>query len=322
MKSNPRMQQRGVKLDNLDDLVRFSGAVFQSGLVPGTIKSAQAVMVVIQAGAELGIPPVQSLQSFAITSGKLSIWGDSMLGVCMASDQFDHDVFHEKFEKGVAYCTMGRIGHAPITRTFSTDDAKRAGLHGKNDIWKQYGDRMLQMRARAYACRDLFPDLLRGLGAFEAGADIEEVPIEADDNPPVKEKTALAAAMAEPVVDKAPDASDQTKAIQPTTTLAKDGEVVFGEPDPVDGLTPEEVIAQLGMYATARANTDGAPSVDEWVDVNLCGVINGLQYKPNGGVKWFGEGKSEAQKANRIAAARTHLSMLIATSEAANGAKD
>jgi hypothetical protein len=46
------------------------------------------------------------------------------------------------------------------------EDAKRAGLLGK-DNWKNYPRRMLQMRARSWALRDCFSDVLLGMRLAE-----------------------------------------------------------------------------------------------------------------------------------------------------------
>jgi len=51
----------------------------------------------------------------------------------------------------------------PVTKTFSVEDAKRAGLWQKPGPWTDYPKRMLAMRARAFALRDAFPDVLAGL---------------------------------------------------------------------------------------------------------------------------------------------------------------
>ena len=52
------------------------------------------------------------------------------------------------------------------------EDAKRAGLYGKQGPWQQYPKRMLQMRARAWALRDVFPDVLRGVHVAEEAQDL------------------------------------------------------------------------------------------------------------------------------------------------------
>lgn len=50
-----------------------------------------------------------------------------------------------------------------FTGVFSVADAKTAGLWGKQGPWKQFPDRMLQMRARGFAARDGAADVLGGL---------------------------------------------------------------------------------------------------------------------------------------------------------------
>jgi hypothetical protein len=54
---------------------------------------------------------------------------------------------------------------------FSVTDAKKAQLWGKGGPWSQYARRMLQMRARGFALRDAFPDVLRGLITAEEAQD-------------------------------------------------------------------------------------------------------------------------------------------------------
>ena len=70
-----------------------------------------------------------------------------------------------------------------VTRTFSAEDAKRAGLAGKSGPWTQYPDRMMQLRARAFALRDTFADKLRGINVREEVQDYQV--IDAPDGPPV-----------------------------------------------------------------------------------------------------------------------------------------
>jgi hypothetical protein len=67
-----------------------------------------------------------------------------------------------------------RRGQPPERRTFSVADAKRAKLWFKAGPWTTYPDRMLQMRARGFAIRDVFPDALRGVITAEEAVDIVE----------------------------------------------------------------------------------------------------------------------------------------------------
>lgn len=62
------------------------------------------------------------------------------------------------------------------------DDAAKAGLKGKQGPWTQYPKRMMQMRARSWALRDVFPDVLRGMPVAEEVMDY--APTERDITPP------------------------------------------------------------------------------------------------------------------------------------------
>jgi hypothetical protein len=66
-----------------------------------------------------------------------------------------------------------------LTRSFSVADAKKASLWGKAGPWSNYPKRMLQMRARSWALRDAFPDVLRGIGIKEEQHDIPPAPAKA-----------------------------------------------------------------------------------------------------------------------------------------------
>lgn len=131
----------------------------------------ESIVVALQYGAEMGLGPMASLQNIAVINGRPRLWGDGLLAVCRASGRFDEAAFEEKIvqENGdmVAYCTVRRLPNGkPITRSFSMSQAQRAGLTGK-DAWKMYPERMLQLRARGFACRDAFADALLGIPIAE-----------------------------------------------------------------------------------------------------------------------------------------------------------
>lgn len=67
---------------------------------------------------------------------------------------------------------MKRKGGVEQVRSFSMDDAIKAGLAGKQGPWSQYPKRMRQMRARAFALRDVFPEVLRGMPVAEELQDM------------------------------------------------------------------------------------------------------------------------------------------------------
>ena len=165
------LDQHGVQLRSFDEMARFCKAIVNSGLAPKSFNSPEAVMVAIQHGMELGLAPMQALQSIAIVNGKPVVYGDTALAIATAHPAF-LDI-EETVEGNVATCVVKRRDRSAVVRTFSEADAKKAGLWGKSGPWQQYPSRMLQMRARSWALRDAFPDALRGLGIREEVQDYQ-----------------------------------------------------------------------------------------------------------------------------------------------------
>jgi len=158
-------------------------------LVPQGFESPDLCLIAIMQGMEMGLPPMMALQRMALVEGKLTLWGDGALalvlksGLCTsmtewmdvcdqngdpglrsAKDQTFNPGFDRDQENWVAHCEVQRLSWPePIIRSFSVRDAKRAGLWQKEGPWMDYPKRMLQMRARAFALRDVFADVLGGL---------------------------------------------------------------------------------------------------------------------------------------------------------------
>ena len=175
---------KGLQLRTLEDMYRFAQYVASSGLAPKGMERPEAILVALEYGAEIGLRPVQALQNVAVINGRPSIWGDAMLSLCMTSPAWDASKFQEYWE-GIpgaddyrAVCQVARKGCPPVVREFSIFKAKRAGLWGKTGPWQTYPERMLQMRARAWALRDAFADVLKGCLAAEEIIGVEPIGVE------------------------------------------------------------------------------------------------------------------------------------------------
>lgn len=169
---------KGLELKGIEDMYRFAQYVAASGFAPKGMDRPESIVVAIQMGQELGMSPMASLQNIAVINGRPSVWGDAVKAIVLASGQCVG--FTETFEgdgdKLTAVCEIERRWYETVRRTFSVADAKAAELWSKAGPWKQYPKRMLQMRARSWACRDAFPDALRGLLTVEEAQ--EAMPID------------------------------------------------------------------------------------------------------------------------------------------------
>lgn len=155
---------------NFEQALTFSDYLAESDLVPKDFKGRPGnCLIAMQWGAELGLKPLQALQNLAIINGRPALWGDAVIALVRSSPLCEFII--ESDDGHTATCRVKRRGEPEQSRTFGMDDAKTAGLLGKSGPWTQYPKRMRQMRARAFALRDVFPDVLRGLPVAEEVMD-------------------------------------------------------------------------------------------------------------------------------------------------------
>lgn len=167
-------QVRPLQLNTFEEMWRFAGALAKSGMLPksylpkdGKLTEDEArakAMVALQLGAEVGLQPMQSIQSIYVVNGVPTLWGAGQLAVVRQSGlmvKFKEWVTGAGLDM-VAYCQVQRRGEDEATFEFSWKDAVAAGLTGK-DTYKQHPKRMCGMRARSRALNDIFPDVLKGL---------------------------------------------------------------------------------------------------------------------------------------------------------------
>ena len=159
----------GVRFSDFDTGWRMAKAIVNANMQPKSFGTGQtatsACFVAMQAGAEIGLSPMQAIQNIAVINGKPGIYGPAALalvegsGLLADSDEGMEGTGDARFARVV----LTRVGRKPRSFTFSVADAKRASLWGKTGPWTQYPDRMLLARARGFALRDVFPDVLLGV---------------------------------------------------------------------------------------------------------------------------------------------------------------
>lgn len=173
---------RGISLVSLADYLEFGKMVANTEFAPKAMrgKAADCALAAIY-GSEIGVTPMAALQNIAVINGKPSVYGDLLLALCMASPlcAYVKEKVDGQGDEMVATCETLRRGYdAPTVRTFSMADAKNAGLLQKDGPWKQYTARMLAMRARGFALRDAFPDVLRGVISAEEAQDYQTITVD------------------------------------------------------------------------------------------------------------------------------------------------
>lgn len=155
---------------NLEHYMRVADMMAKSTMVPkGLIGKPADILICMDMGNQLGIPFMQALQDIAVINGRPSLYGDGLLAVVQGHK--DYEWIEETSTSSEATCTIKRRNHEPHTVVFTVDDAKKAKLWNKAGPWSEYPQRMLQMRARGFAIRDIFADALRGVKIAEEAQD-------------------------------------------------------------------------------------------------------------------------------------------------------
>jgi hypothetical protein len=119
----------------------------------------------------------------------------------------------------------------PIERRFSVGQARKANLLGKAGPWQEYPDRMLAMRARSFAGRDAFPDLLRGIRTAE---EVLDMPADAE-----------TAKLPAPVVRRLSDTPGATTAPVPPASVEPSAPIEIG---PAGVVSVKHVMSEDDMY--------------------------------------------------------------------------
>jgi len=172
------INRQGFAPATITEAMEFSKMLADSSMVPRAYQGKpQDIMVCVQWGYEIGLQPMQALQNIAVINGKPSVYGDAAMALVQASpvcEGVEEYMEGEGTANPVAVCVANRKGRKPVTARFSVEDAKRAGLWGKQGPWQAYPKRMLAMRARGFALRDAFPDVLKGLITAEEAQDFPD----------------------------------------------------------------------------------------------------------------------------------------------------
>ena len=166
--------QQPVVTGDLEMMWRLSQRVSNTPFVPTGLRGKpESVLACILYGAELGLGPMQSLNSIHVIEGRTAM-SPELMRAMVARHGHRIDVI----ENSATACEVKGIRAdtgSTATVRWTMEDAKLAGLAGKNN-WKTYPRAMLLARATSELCRIVFPDIIAGLSYTpEEVASIEGV---------------------------------------------------------------------------------------------------------------------------------------------------
>lgn len=174
---NTALAQRGMGFDlspqTFEQALTFAKYLAESEMVPKQYRGRPGdCLIAMQWGHEIGLKPLQALQSIAAVNGKPSLYGDAGKAMLLAKGcKIEEDDAELIRASGIARCKITRPGRGTTERTFSVEDARTAQLWGKAGPWTTSPYRQMAWRAFWFAARDAAADLLRGMGGAEEAAD-------------------------------------------------------------------------------------------------------------------------------------------------------
>jgi hypothetical protein len=262
-KNEIMLASQGMQLESIDDMYRASQMFHGSGLCRADLDTPQKICVVLQAGAELGFLPWQSLQSFYVVHGRVGMDGAAMVGLIRKNKTceylsmlFEGEPYKDSFSAIVL--SKRRDEAVEHTTAFSVGDARLAKLWGAKDNWTKYPKDMLTWRAVSRHARLYYPDVITGFytkdeleqmepptplrdGGAEPGVDGLMKRIESQTKTP--EAEAPASAIPEPERPKkkrgrpkkekldAEESKPEPQDPEPTTSAAQEPEISEHEPE-------------------------------------------------------------------------------------------
>jgi len=150
----------------------MSDVFITSGALPNTIKNAAQLMLVLQAGYEAGLQPVDSINSMYIVNGKVVMYGDTVISQVHKAG---HKIIWGECTDEKAEVTIERGDNGEkLSGTATIAEARKAGVVDKSQAWQKYPKRMLKYKAFAETAHFIVPDALKGIGIAEEFEGVEE----------------------------------------------------------------------------------------------------------------------------------------------------
>lgn len=173
-----------------DDMRRMAGEMATSDLLPVHLKGKPAsLMIILMTAKELGIGPMQGIDSVDVIQGKRSIKPEAQVALIRSKAPESFISFKEDWATSTFSCTMApsrdRMDEA-FTSTWNDERAKAMGLLTKENYQKQKMT-MFKWRAIGDAARTVFPHVTKGIYNSIEAQDFMGGPDDRKSSPSLKE---------------------------------------------------------------------------------------------------------------------------------------
>lgn len=237
----------------------------RSGAMPASIKNAPQLMMVMQAGYEAGLQPIEAINSFYFVNGKLSMYGEMAISQVVRAG---HKVEFPDCDATTATCKItrgddGRTMKTTFTMKQAQDRKLDQGREGKKMPWVMHPENMLKFKAFHMTAKFIVPDALHGVPLKE---ELEETE---------PEKTEPAEAPK--VVTSGPPPAETVKSLEETLAASKTAQE---PPQVAEGSIPQNEAADVAGASPAPEAEPQKETEDEKYDRIINKELGGEKLTP------------------------------------------
>lgn len=134
------------------------------GVLPASIDTVQKMVIALQAGREIGLQPIEAMNSLYFVNGKIAMYGAAVPNQILRAG---HKIRWSDCNAETATVTITRGDNGEsMTSTFTMAEAQKRG-YTKNPVYAKYPENMLKWRVLGMTATFICPDALRGIGIKE-----------------------------------------------------------------------------------------------------------------------------------------------------------
>lgn len=239
-----------------ESMAKVAKVFHESGAMPKSIDTVPKLMVILQAGKESGLQPLEAMSSFYLVNGKVAMYGDTAISQVIRAG---HDVEWGEctHETATVTITRGDTGKK-MSATFTMKMVTDRGLTS-NPLYRKFPDNMLKFKAFGMVAKFLVPDALRGISIKEdiEGEVIEDAPEEpkkvAYETKEEKVRPSLDEAIATPEPEPQPEPAPEKPKRKPAAKKPEPLVVEEVAEEPAQEEQPEPATEPVEESAGAKA---------------------------------------------------------------------
>jgi len=148
---------------DLGQALALATSLAQASLLPAYLRGKPAdVFMTLLLGRDLGLTAMQAITGIHVIEGKPSVSAQTAVALVKRSPLCAFFRQVESTDAIATYETQRKGEAAPQRLSYSIEDARRAGLGGKQN-WQRFPSAMLRARAAMALARDVYPDVVANI---------------------------------------------------------------------------------------------------------------------------------------------------------------